>query len=255
MTDELVDYEVADGIATLTLNRPDKGNAMNRAMRAAMRDRLSGFAADDDARVLIVTGAGERVFCAGADLKEMADEGHQIPPPDLLQLFGQDNWVDKPTIAAVNGAAFAGGFLLVQLCDLCVAAETATFAVSEARWGRGAPWAMPLFGLVPRRVALELLLTAEPMSARRAQEVGLVNRVVPPEQLMTAARELAGTIRDNAPLTVRGHKRMSRLFDEALLPTATAAAHDLFRAVYLSEDAVEGPLAFREKRCPVWKDR
>jgi enoyl-CoA hydratase/carnithine racemase len=255
MTRSVVLYETHDGIATLTLNRPEKRNALNRALRNDLRECVQDFAADGEARVLILTGSGERAFCAGADLEEMADEQQRLPPPDLLQVFGPDNWVDKPVVAAVNGSAYAGGFLLAMLCDLCVAADSATFAISEARWGRGAPWAMPLFRLVPRRVALELLLTAQPMAARRALEAGLINCVVPLQELPRAARTLAETIRDNAPLTVRGHKAMSRLADEQGLAAATSAAHDLFRTVYLSEDALEGPRAFREKRRPIWQGR
>src|SRR6185369_3922014 len=117
------------------------------------------FGSDDGAKVAVLTGAGDQAFCAGGDLKEMAELGLEVPPPDFLPIFGRNVSVDKPTIAAVNGVAFAGGFLLAQMCDLCVAAEHARFAITEPKVGRGAPWAMPLPWLVPPRVALELLLT------------------------------------------------------------------------------------------------
>lgn len=245
-------YAVSDGIARITLNRPDRHNAMGAAGRRALLLALEDFDADDTARVLIVTAAGERSFCAGADLTEMA--GAELLPSafaDCLEPLGR---TDKPTIAAVNGAALGGGFLLAQACDLCVASERATFGITEARWGRGAPWAMPLFDMLPRRIVLELLFTGEPMTAGRAGELGLVNAVVAPGELQASARALAETIRDNAPLSVRGHKAMSRLASPGQA-VAVAEAWRLFGPVYASDDAQEGPRAFREKRAPAWTGR
>src|SRR5204863_8880252 len=135
---------------------------------------------------------------AGGDLKEMAETELKVPPPDFLPYLNRNFPLDKPVIAAVNGAALAGGFLLAQMCDLCIAADHARFGITEARWGRGAPWGAPLPWLIPPRVAMELLVTAEPISARRAYEVGLVNQVVPGPDLRTAAREMAARIAANA---------------------------------------------------------
>ena len=123
--------------------------------------------------------AGEKAFCAGGDLKEMAETALTVPPPDFVPQFGRNIEVAKPTIAAVNGIAWAGGFLLAQCCDLCIAADTATFAISEVKVGRGAPWAAPLSWLIPPRIALQILLTGDPITAQRAYEIGLVNDVVP----------------------------------------------------------------------------
>jgi enoyl-CoA hydratase/carnithine racemase len=169
-------YRLEDGVAWLVIDRPEARNAINRAVADGLWDGFRRFEADPAAAVLVLTGAGE-AFCAGADLKEMAAQGLEVPPRDMTPNLGRNLQVTKPVIAAVNGPAFGGGFLLAQMCDLCIAGASARFAVTEARWGRGAPWAAPLPWLVPPRVAMELLLTGEPIDAARAYDVGLVNRV------------------------------------------------------------------------------
>src|ERR1019366_7197254 len=175
MADQPVRYELRDRISTITIDRPEARNALNRAVREGLWAGFRRFVDDDDALVAILTATGDKVFCAGA---------------------------------AVNGLAYAGGFALAQMCDLCIAAETAKFAITEAKWSRGAPWAAPLPWMIAPRVALELLLTAEPIDAHRAYEIGLVNRVVPLEHLQEEARALAMRIAQNAPLSVRAGKRM-----------------------------------------------
>jgi enoyl-CoA hydratase/carnithine racemase len=213
------------------------------------------FNADDTAKVLVLTGAGDRAFCAGGDLKEMADTSLTVPPPDFLPQFGRNIDVAKPTIAAVNGVAYAGGFLLAQNCDLCVAAESARFAVTEVRVGRGSPWAVPLPWLVPPRVAMQILLTGDPISAQRAYEVGLVNQVVPDGELRPATQALAERIAANAPLSVMAAKQTVYLAMQQGLGEAFAQADRLWEPVYLSADAQEGPAAFRAKRPPGWTGR
>src|SRR4029077_14579938 len=190
-------------------------------------------------------------FCAGGDLKEMAETALTVPPPDFVPQFGRNIEVAKPTIAAVNGVAWAGGFLLAQCCDLCIAADTATFAISEVKVGRGAPWAAPLSWLIPPRIALQILLTGDPLTARRAYEIGLVNDVVPLADLRARTQQVAMRIAANAPLSVLAAKRpayLSRpdLFDEA---------ERIWAPVYHSADAQEGPAAFRDKRPPAWTGR
>jgi enoyl-CoA hydratase/carnithine racemase len=250
-----VEYRVSDGIAWLIIDRPEARNAIDRAVGEGLWDGFRGFEADPAAKVLVLTGAGEAAFCAGADLKEMAALGLAIPPRDMAPHLGANIEVSKPVIAAVNGAAYGGGFLLAQMCDLCLAAEHATFAIAEARWGRGAPWAAPLPWLVPPRVAMELLLTAQPVGARRALEVGLVNAVVPAATLREEAARLAATIAANAPLSVRAAKAMVYRSAGRALREALDEGWRLFEPVYLSEDAQEGPRAFLEKRAPLWKGR
>jgi len=252
---EAVRYAVEEGVAWLVIDRPEARNAINRAVGEGLWDGFHRFEADPAAAVLVLTGAGGAAFCAGADLKEMAALGMTVPPKDMAPQLGRNLHVTKPVIAAVNGVALGGGFLLAQMCDLCVAAESARFGITEARWGRGAPWAAPLPWLVPPRVALELLLTAEPIGARRAYEVGLVNRVVPDAALREEAGRLAATVAANAPLSVRAAKAMVHAAAGRDLGEALDEGWRLFEPVYLSEDAQEGPRAFLEKRPPVWKGR
>jgi enoyl-CoA hydratase/carnithine racemase len=250
-----VTYEVRDEIAWLTIDRPESRNALSRDVRAGLLAGFERFNADEGAKVLVLTATGQRAFCAGGDLKEMAEEGLTVPPIDYVPQPGRTIQVDKPTIAAVNGAALAGGFLLVQSCDLCIAADTATFGVTEVKVGRGAPWAVPLSYLVPPRVAMEILLTGDPISAERARELGLVNDVVPAADLVESAQQLALRIAANAPLSVRAAKRTVRLLAEHPLAEAFDEAERLWEPVYRSRDAQEGPAAFREKRRPVWEGR
>jgi enoyl-CoA hydratase/carnithine racemase len=248
-------YEVAGGIAWLTINRPEARNALSKAVRDGLWEGVRAFNADDHARVLVVTGAGPKAFCAGGDLKEMADGALRVPPPDFMPLFGRNVEVPKPTIAAVNGVALAGGFLLAQQCDLVVAAASARFGITEAKVGRGAPCAAPLPWLIPPRAAMEILLTGDLIDAHRAERLGLVNRVVPDEELPAAARELASRIAANAPLSVLAGKKTVGLIAEYPLSAAYEQADRIWEPVYLSEDAQEGPAAFRDKRHPIWKGR
>jgi enoyl-CoA hydratase/carnithine racemase len=228
---------------------------LTMAVRDGLWAGVRAFNADDQARVLVLTGAGDQAFCAGGDLKEMAADALRVPPPDFLPQFGRNIEVPKPTIAAVNGVAYAGGFALAMQCDLCLAAEHARFAITEVRVGRGAPWAAPLPWLIPPRVAMQILLTGEPVSAARAHETGLVNQVVPAAGLAAAAQRLAEQIAANAPLSVLAAKRTVRLAAEHPLREAFEAAERIWEPVYHSEDAQEGPAAFRDKRPPVWKGR
>ena len=253
--EEVVRYEVVDRVAWLTIDRPEARNALSKAVRAGLWAGVRRFNDDESAGVLVLTGAGDKAFCAGGDLKEMAEEGLKVPPPDFLPLAGRNIDVEKPTIAAVNGVAFAGGFLLAQYCDLCIAADHARFAITEAKVGRGSPWAAPLPWLIPPRVAMQLVLTAEPISAPRAYEIGLVNALVPAAELRGTAQAMAETILANAPLSVLAGKRtiyaaagesFGKVFDEA---------DRIWEPAYLSADAQEGPAAFREGRTPNWQVR
>jgi len=253
--DPAVLYEVESGAAWLTINRPETRNALSQDVRDGLFDGIRRFNADDAAKVLVLTGAGDKAFCAGGDLKEMAATTLGVPPLDFVPQMGRNIEVDKPTIAAVNGVAYAGGFMLAQMCDLCVAASTARFAITEAKVGRGTPWAAPLPWLIPPRVAMELLVTGAPIDAERAFAVGRVNRVVPSRDLHGAAQELAETIAANAPLSVRAAKKTVYLAAERSRTEAWAEAERLWEPVYLSEDAQEGPRAFRDGRAPQWRGR
>jgi enoyl-CoA hydratase/carnithine racemase len=250
-----VTYEVRNEVAWLTIDRPEARNCLNKAVREGLFEGVRRFNGDDAAKVLVLTGAGDKAFCAGGDLKEMSAEELTIPPVDFVPQFGRNIVVDKPTIAAVNGVAFAGGFLLAQTCDLCVAATTAQFGITEARVGRGSPWAAPLPLMIPRRVALELTLTGAPLTAQRAYEIGFVNRLAEPGDVVETAQALAEQIAANAPLSVAAGKRTASLTAEYPLSEAFDQAEKLWAPVYLSGDAQEGMTAFAEKRAPVWKGK
>jgi enoyl-CoA hydratase/carnithine racemase len=252
---EPVLYEAHDGVVWVTINRPEARNALNHAVRDALFAAIRRFDADADAKVLVLTGAGDIAFCAGGDLKEMADTTLEAPPADFLPIIGRNVQVDKVTIAAVNGVAYAGGFLLAQMCDLVVAAESATFAITEARVGRGTPWATPLPWLIPPRIAMELLVTGDPISAQRAHEVHLVNRLVASGDLHDAAAQLAQRIIANAPLSVSAAKATVTLSARQAYGADYDCAEQIWEPVYRSEDAQEGPSAFRDGRPPVWRSR
>ena len=254
MSDEIV-YENRGQVAVVTINRPEARNAINSGVREGLAAAWQRFERDADARVAILTGAGDKAFCAGADLKEMALKKLGRLPRNFLPTLNVNTQVSKPVVAAVNGVAYAGGWALVQMCDLVVAAETARFAITEAKVGRGMPWAVPLIHMIPQKVLLEILLTGDPISAQRAYEIGFVNHVVPAEQLMPRALALAETIAENAPLTVAAAKEMVYMTTDMGRQAGLEAARHLFDAVYRSEDAQEGPRAFTEKRKPQWRGR
>jgi enoyl-CoA hydratase len=254
MSDAIL-FEMRGPVALITLNRPASRNAINAEVRAGLFEAWKRFEEDPAAKVAILTGAGDKAFCAGMDLKEASATGLKVPPRGFIPTLGDVIEVSKPTIAAVNGMAMAGGFLFAQMCDLCVAAEHATFAITEARVGRGAPWAAPLLHMLPQRIMMELLLTGEPMSAARLHALGYVNHVVPLPQLLPRSFELAERIAANAPLTVRAARALVYASTETGRTEALRAGDRLFESVYLSEDAQEGPRAFAEKRPALWKGR
>jgi enoyl-CoA hydratase/carnithine racemase len=242
-----------EGIAIITLNRPEARNALGKDIRAGLFAAWERFERDPALRVAILTGSGEKAFCAGGDLKEMVERGLKVPPRDMFPVPGDNIELSKPTIAAVNGVAFAGGWMIAQACDLCVASTRAQFAVTEVKVGRSSPWAAPLIHMIPQRIMMEILLTGKPITAQRAYEIGLVNRLVEPADLMPAALALAAEILDGAPLSVRAARDTVMLATEMGRAAALRAARHASEAAYLSEDAQEGPKAFAEKRRPQWK--
>jgi enoyl-CoA hydratase/carnithine racemase len=254
ITDEIL-FEVEDGVAVITIDRPQQRNAINRGVNEGLRKAFGQFEQDASLRVAILTASGDKAFCAGMDLKEAAALKLRVPPRDFLPILGDTMHVTKPVIAAVNGLAYAGGWLFAQMCDLCIAADHAVFGITEAKVGRGMPWAAPLIHMLPQRIMMELLLTGQPLSAQRAYELGYVNAVVPLDQLKPRAMEMARTIAANAPLTVKAARELVYLSTEMGRSAGLRAAQHLFESVYLSEDAQEGPRAFAEKRPPKWQGR
>jgi enoyl-CoA hydratase/carnithine racemase len=255
MSDAVLFEVRGDGIAIITLNRPEARNALGRDIREGLFAAWARFERDSDLRVAILTGAGEKAFCAGGDLKEMVETGLAVPPRDMFPVPGDNIVVSKPTIAAVNGVAFAGGWMIAQACDLCVASSSARFAITEVKVGRGSPWAAPLIHMIPQRIMMEIILTGKPITAQRAYEIGLVNRLAAPEALMATALELAHEILDGAPLSVQAGRETVMLATEMGRSAALQAARCASEVMYRSEDAQEGPRAFAEKRTPTWKRR
>lgn len=253
---ETIRYEKDGHIAVITINRPDAMNAFTLEMLTAMDEVAADFAADDELWCAILTGAGEKAFSAGADLKEAIPSfagGGVLGNPDITKRQFSD--VYKPVVAAINGFCIAGGLELVLGTDLRIAAEHATFGLGEVRWGvipaGGSHIRLPR--QVPWAVTMELLLTGKPIDAQRAYDVGLINRVVPAAELMPAARELAETICKNGPLAVRTAKEIAVRSLE--LEKGFVLERALGARVFASDDAQEGPRAFAEKRPPRFTGR
>lgn len=262
----VVDFDVQGGVATITLNRPEARNAISPEVLCRLFDAFLEVNANDAIRVAVLTGTGDKAFCAGADLGRLVplitgardpnDEwDHRVIDSldhilDFAMLRVHD--IDKPIIAACNGHAVAGGMELVQGADIRIAAEGALFGVQEVKRGLfpGGGSSVRLPAQLPYPVAMELLLTGELFDAKRAYDVGFVNYVVPFDQVMAKAMEIAGMIAENGPLAVRAIKASAR----ALLgvPEAEAMAEETRRTkpVLASLDAIEGPKAFMEKRKP-----
>jgi enoyl-CoA hydratase/carnithine racemase len=245
-------------VEILTINRPEARNAINGDVSMGMASALEELEHDDGCAVVVVTGSGDKAFSAGMDLKAFASgEGDSImgAPGGFAGIIQRQ--FPKPIIAAVNGAALAGGCEIMLACDLVVAADHATFGIPEAKRGlvAGAGGLIRLPKRLPIAIALELALTGDPIDTTRALQLGLINRVVPAAQLMEETLALAGVIADNAPLSVRWSKyvmlRAASLSEEE----GWKLNNEAVAAVFTSSDAMEGPVAFAEKRKPNWQGK
>jgi enoyl-CoA hydratase/carnithine racemase len=255
MPEDAVLYEVRNRIAYITLNRPEAMNALNTAVRQGLAQSWQRFRDDPNAWVAIVTGAGERAFCAGADLKEMSAtrEAEAAGTQSMAQVPngpGGETSTWKPIIAAINGYCLAGGLELALRCDLRIAAEHARFGLTEVTRGiiPGGGGTQRLPRAVPVALAMELIFTGKHITAEEAFRFGLLNRVVPAEQVMPAAEELARQIIANAPLAVRATKEAIMRGLDMSLDDGLRLEALISRTVRLTEDSREGPKAFAEKR-------
>ena len=254
-------YEVSERIATVTLNRPEALNSLDPESLAELNDAFQKANADENVRVVILTGAGEKAFCTGSDLKKT------MPPKESFAelTFGRSKWlypfagmeIDKPMLCAVNGYALAGGMELALACDIRIASTKAQFGQSEVCIG-----SIPAAGgtqRLPRMIgmsdAMLMMLTGDRIGAEEALRIGLVSRLVAPGELMSIAREIAAKIAENAPLAVRAVKRLVR--DGMDMPLLAAIQSEQFALGLLrdSQDRIEGRLAFQEKRKPNFQGR
>jgi len=244
-------------VMTVTLNRPDRLNALHPPANAELGEVFDEFAADDDLWVAVITGSG-RGFSAGNDLRYQAEGGERVPTPSGFAGLTSRFDLTKPVIAAVNGVAMGGGFEIALACDLIIASDKAVFALPEPKVGLAA-----LAGglnRLPRQIgakrALGMILTGRHVSAEEGQALGFVNEVVPHDELMAATRRWVDQILACAPLSIRASKDVVyRSLSTGSLEESMAASYDSVRAMVKSEDFVEGPRAFAEKRSPNWKGR
>jgi crotonobetainyl-CoA hydratase len=249
-------------VMVITINRPEARNAVNGAVSTAVGNALEEAHHDPDVRAVVITGAGDKSFCAGADLKAIARRENLYHPEHGEWGFAGyvHHFIDKPTIAAVNGTAFGGGTELALASDLVVAHALAQFGLPEVKRGlvAAAGGVFRIMDQLPRKVAMELLLTGEPITASDALEWGLINQVVTEGSVLDAALALAARVTVNAPLSVQASKRIAYGVDDGVItgdePGWERTVREM-RVLIRSEDAREGPLAFAEKREPVWKAR
>jgi enoyl-CoA hydratase/carnithine racemase len=242
--------ELTNNILFLTLNRPEAGNSLNGALSEALSNALTEAGSNPEVRAIVITGAGEKIFCAGMDLKAFS------AGEDLAKIgfgFAALRKCAKPIIAAVNGHALAGGFEVVLMCDLIVSVDTARFGIPEVKRGLfAAGGGVRLPSRIPLALAMEMGLTGDPIDAQRAATLGLINQVVPASELREAALALAARVTANGPLAVQATKQL--MLDE-IGSGNPALLGELQKTVFSSEDAKEGAMAFGQKRAPEWKGR
>lgn len=256
MENKKVLTELKDGVLIVTINRDERRNAIDPETSAMMEDILNDAEKNPEVRVIILTGAGERSFCAGEDLAAFGENG-ECQTIMAHGFAGMTERVSsKPIICAANGTAVAGGLEIALACDIIVAADHARFGLSEVKVGLLATSGglIRLPNVIPRKIAAEMCLTGKLINADRAYEVGLVNYVVPADQVMDKAMELAQTIAANAPISLRLTKEIFHIAPQTSFEDAQRFCNRCWDYVEKTQDAIEGPQAFLEKRKPQWKD-
>ena len=256
-----VRYEVGGAVARVTIDRPERRNAMSFGVMRGLLDSMRQAREDDAVRVVVLTGAGDRAFCAGADLGGIAENAGAAAVHDarglLADLFRAMYGLGKPTIARVRGYALAGGFGLACACDLIVAADDAVFGTPEIDVGLW-PYmiTVPLLRSLPPKRVLELMMTGRRVDAAEAERLGFVSRVVPVDELDAAVDELAATLAAKSPLIMRwGRDSFYRVLEQPDSDAALAYLQTMLSITSHTEDAAVGVAAFAQKRTPEWKGR
>lgn len=260
-----VKYTSEKSIVTITIDRPERMNALGPIAMVALRDALRRFDAEPSARVGIITGSGTRAFCAGADIYETLPDKSFVSgffdqevdsehPLYIRNISFQRLNISKPLLAAVNGAAIGGGLEIALNCDMCIASSNASFGLTEVRIGSipAVAGIQRLMHSMPRAAAMKFLLTGEIIDANEALDLGIVSEVVSPDELMERARDIANLIAANAPLSVKAVKYLAEKAHSVSLNEAAAIEELLWGHLYTSKDRIEGRKAFAEKRAPIF---
>jgi len=260
MSDDILKFDVSEGIATVTLNRPERKNALSIDLCNGLSDIWDSIDGNEDVQVVILTSTDCGVFCAGMDLKEanevMTRDGKDILTYVRDPMHQKMRSVKKPIIAAMTGHLMAGGMLLALNSDLRVGLSGTKVGITEVNIGRGSPWAVPLLWMLPQPILMELVLTGDLMPIEKLERFGFLNYLEEtPDDVRARARELASAVGDGAPLSVLGAKASVLAAMDHGCTLGFEKSLELYKAAYASMDAREGPRAFAEKRPPVWKGK
>lgn len=258
MNDEALVTRQSGAVLTVTINRPAQRNALDAAVIAGLTKALGTAAASAEIRAVVLTGAGDKAFCAGADLQSGGSFRFDYAQPRLgyADFLRRARATDVPIVGRINGACLAGGMGLLGVCDLVVAADHARFGLPEVGVGVFPMQVLAVLQhLVPRRRLIELCLTGEPITAEEARAIGLVNRVVPAERLDAAVEELVGKLLDKSPAAIRRGKYALAAIETMAFEESMAFMEGQIGLLAMTEDAREGLSAFKEKRKPQWRGR